>query len=317
MTKTLEEILTGVILCDGQGYNKKCMFLERGKDGKPKKGKDGKTKRTLDPSELKNKHDGEYKDEKDNSVGLKESDVEDRYHVYSTGNMKPDFMFIMETPGKKESYKKKNNENEFDKYVSNGKLINHDNLEGYAKLRQKNFLKWILKPSDKDNIKDNIIGIVNQELLDNQITLNLKDRQPEKKTFEFFDYVHVTDVRKCADGKTSICFKKFLKKEIEILNPKLIFCFGGEAWNQIFKGYESVIRNEKCNDEKIKEIEKGGKITKISDVHGYLFKFKIKDDADSIYILPCIHFSGTARNSAPRNSYIDYFKKGLTEYRGK
>jgi len=256
-----------------------CLFKENGGDGR--------IKRTLDAGVLKSKHkDGQ----------LKESDIDSkgkaRYHVYSTGG-KRNFMFIMETPGNKK------NNGRFIDYVENGKLKYKDDFDKYVELKQKNFLIWM---NELGLFNDgNIVHAINEDIISEN----------------FFDRFHVTDVRKCADGITKTCFETYLKNEIEILNPKLIFCFGGQAWNQILKKYGSSIRN--LNAEKISD--KFSKfpyeITKISKVHGELFEFKINENSDSVYIIPCIHFSGTARNSAPRNSYMDYFKKGLTEYRGK
>ena len=156
MTKTLEEILTGVIFCDGQRKENcvECHFLERDKDGKPKKDENGKTKH-FSPSLLKEKHEKE----------LVEVDVDDRYHVYSTGG-KRDFMFIMETPGNKK------NNGKFTEYVENGKLKYKDDFDKYVELKQKNFRIWMTE-----------LGLFNDENILRAIN---KDIVPEN----FFDYFH-------------------------------------------------------------------------------------------------------------------------------
>ena len=219
---------------------------------------------------------------------LEESDVDSKgkamYHVYSTGEKK-DFMFIMETPGNKKD------NGQFIDYVENGKLKYRDDFDKYVELKQKNFLTWI-KELGLFNDR-NIIGTINKEL------------NEDINSDNFFEHFHVTDVRKCADGETSKCFNKFLKKEIEFLKPDLIFCFGRTAWDQI----------KACKEFTVEPTGKYGDSTKIKDLHGRLFSFEVKDK--KVWIMPCLHFSVRTRNSAPRNSYIDYFKKGLTEYRGK
>ena len=132
---------------------------------------------------------------------------------------------------------------------------------------------------------------------------------------------YFTEAVKCADKKEGsktyrankarkMC-RSILEKEIDIIKPSLIICFGRNAFDSLkdIFGIENI--------EKYGEIRKKGNLnikSGITKLHGYLFKTKIRNSNQSCFIMPLAHYTGQGRNSTLRDSYTDYLKEGITEY---
>jgi hypothetical protein len=136
------------------------------------------------------------------------------------------------------------------------------------------------------------------ETLNKELNLNINPK-------EFFNEksVFYTDIIKKRGNIKSISkedWEEIFKSELNVVNPKLIICFGRISWDFFKEKYPNLKR---IGDKKEANL---GNITK---EHGYLFK-----TPNGKYIIPLIHYSGNSYPKCPRESYWDYFEKGLNEY---
>ena len=136
-----------------------------------------------------------------------------------------------------------------------------------------------------------------------------------KSTNGFFKEFYITDCYKKDKSKWEGGKKgkeerrdmeDILKNEIFHCKPTIIFLFGGMAWEFFKKN----AREYNLNTKDKKNLKKT-----IKDAHGHLFWFKLNKNNSDIYLIPLIHFSGSAYNSAPRESYHDYLEEGFTQYK--
>lgn len=140
-----------------------------------------------------------------------------------------------------------------------------------------------------------------------KIQIGFSDFKQYCEQEEYLNYFYIADLVKCRKtklGKREIehCFN-YLKEEIKYVKPKLIFIFGGLAWNKIREEYglDPKFINKNIVSENL------GKIT---NVHGYLFKLK-----DDIFVIPLAHMSQKQYNNLLRESYSDYLKEGLKKFK--
>jgi hypothetical protein len=102
------------------------------------------------------------------------------------------------------------------------------------------------------------------------------------------------------------CFENFLKKEIDYLEPKLIFAFSSRTWNILKEKMDKIENIE--NAPPIKECETKGRRYEptLVQAHGYLYSYGNKQ-----FIIPLAHMSKRLLQFYLRNSYFDYLADGL------
>lgn len=127
---------------------------------------------------------------------------------------------------------------------------------------------------------------------------------------QYLDDFYFTDAVKCR-AKTEVLAKEYfencfdyLKYELEMINPDLIFSFGSRTWEIVKKKlFPETI--------KTKPIDKNSGVTK---AHGYLFRISI-DSEKQTHLMPLAHMSPRQVNNYLRDSYFDYLNEGLEVYR--
>jgi uracil-DNA glycosylase len=114
----------------------------------------------------------------------------------------------------------------------------------------------------------------------------------------------VTDLVKCR-AKTekikseniTVCSNRFLFNEIHHYGKnKLVFAFSSRAWESL---YSKFIEDQNNDDRRV------------SNSHGKLFPVI----NTNLYFIPLAHFSQRQYNNYLRESYFDYLKEGLEQYR--
>ncbi len=98
-------------------------------------------------------------------------------------------------------------------------------------------------------------------------------------------------------------FKNHLKKELEYIDPKLIFVFSSNTWDTI---------KEKID---IEPIDDKVDVDNVASNHGYLFR--TNHTSIDTYIIPLTHFSMVSYSNTLRNSYFDYLKEGIKTTKNK
>ncbi|MBL7148924.1 MAG: hypothetical protein ISS80_02510 [Candidatus Cloacimonetes bacterium] len=233
------------------------------------------------------------------------SEVLDNQYLYKTFYFKkgtnPKYCILMEKPGKYI----RNEEEELKKIISN-----NNRIESYLNFYIRYLIKWILRDNGKKPffkpffekvlpIKPN--SAFNEKFLNDNILNDFYFSDIDKFRPE---YINQYKEKKQIKKKNGI---ESFREEIDILcNIQLIFVFGNVA-------FKSLMSNENINI-----IEDGNNIINefrnklISELHGSLYRWHFSDTR-KIFIIPLIHprlFKVTIRDT-----YFDYLKKGLTEYR--
>jgi uracil-DNA glycosylase len=213
---------------------------------------------------------------------------------------KPKYMIIMQNPGLPKNSKDYKNE----------VLELEKEKEFAAKIEiwQKYFKKWVVKNK-----------VFFEEFFENLKKFGLIkfDSFQTYVEHQMFNDFYVTDAVKCRastkelkDDHFDKCFKNFLKKEIDYLNPKLIFAFSSRTWNILKEKMDKMENIEKAPP--IKECEaKGHKHEPtLVQAHGYLYS-----RGNERFIIPLAHMSKRQLQFYLRNSYFDYLPDGLEAFK--
>lgn len=122
----------------------------------------------------------------------------------------------------------------------------------------------------------------------------------------FFDDFYMTDVLKyrvngyeSGSELESLAFRRHLKQELTAIEPRVIFVFGGAAWNTVRRFLNPEPVNPAVGDE-----------TSIMDSHGDLY---CTDTPVRAFVLPLAHMSGQIWWRFPPEDYIKRLNDVLTE----
>lgn len=223
----------------------------------------------------------------DNNVKNILIELKDKYRrytnfaYYNSNLSNKRFMIILQNPG----YIKETDQEKID-------LNNCHNDENFIHICQKGLRDWIKSKNTFFWEKlveqmQTIDGNMNKEnILDSFLITDVNKERKKSK-------IHIKNKKRFDE--------EILKKEIEIIGPKLILVFGSIAWRSIQKIYMKDLIS----------FEKDIKIKSVSQNHGYLFKLKNL----GVYIIPLLHFSEQVRNSCPRESCFDYMKDGFNKFK--
>lgn len=204
-----------------------------------------------------------------------------------------------------------------DKYINKEKeelniLINNENnIESFLDFYIGYLIEWILHDNGKKPFFKPFFEIVLQK----KINSDFKEKLINDDIFNEFYFSDIIKYRSdyIKDNKIKINKDmleksvKLFREEISILsNIQLIFVFGNVA-------FKSLMSNEEINIIKdTNNILDSNRSDMISELHGSLYRWFFNKTRE-IFIIPLIHMS--RRNVTIRDTYFDYFKKGLTKYR--
>jgi hypothetical protein len=199
------------------------------------------------------------------------------YQFYSLPK-KWKYMFVMQNP--------KEDEKELQK------VLKRKTWKGRIGAYRKSFKHWI---ENKPKFFNGFLKVINK-----------KSKKQFFKKFYITDYYKKDkskwEKNKIKRKKESQDMEEILENEIFHCKPNLIFLFGGMAWGWLKKNYE--LHGGHDSNKKA-----------IRDAHGTLFWFRLPKEKRKIYLIPLIHFSGTAYNSIPEESYFDHLKREWKKYK--
>lgn len=119
---------------------------------------------------------------------------------------------------------------------------------------------------------------------------------------QFYEDLYIGDVVKYrVDGfgtaEERVSYHTFLERELQSLNPDIVFTFGGNAWPAL---------RRHTSPEPV--IETDADPGSVMDIHGTVHR--ISDPIDS-YVIPLAHMSGQVWWRFPPDEYIDRFSTAL------
>ncbi len=216
----------------------------------------------------------------------------DNIWCYESFTTHKPFMFLMQNPGfgceaslegeeiREIKKKYKNKEESFEKEV---------------KCHRRYFIKWIegkiTKKKFGKGFKKTFIKVFSPQFFGGN----------------FFDKFYITDFIKVSKHTKDLIDDDFklwfdvLNEEIQEVKPKLIISFGSRVWKalkQLKIGLTPVVSDLKK-----------WKVLPLTEVHGYPFR----SNRYKCFLIPLVHMSNQPFQNTLRNSYFDYFKKGLLQ----
>jgi len=172
---------------------------------------------------------------------------------------------------------------------------------------------WELDKLDKAHDLDKCLGIYNKALLDwlksgkdffefffqtiNKFFTKLSKPLDRAKISEIF---YFSDLCKLRTKRNIIEDYHMILREINIVKPKLILCFGGMAWSKFYNSDNISIENQSQYDHYITQI------------HGDLLTFN--NENVEIPFIPLVHMSPQAYGLTIKDSYFENLEEGLEEY---
>lgn len=194
-----------------------------------------------------------------------------------------------------------------------------DDLPFHQRIRwhQKYFLDWLKKDNNKFSHRF-VDTLIKHSIISHPYD-SWTQYLEENNSPNFFDDFYVTDVIRCRAQTSRLrneyahnCFQ-YLKREIELVQPKLIFVFSSRSWNEFYKTFRPNLQLL-CPSTKLMNnyIDPDRKSTIVSNIHGFCYIFKYADIKS--FVIPLVHFSQRIRNNMLRDSYFDYLEEGLNCY---
>lgn len=209
------------------------------------------------------------------------------YTYYHDGSSNPDIAFIVQDPGPLQ----KRHTEQFNRISRAGQ--NYGELVGayreFAKswLRRRNadFSEQFFSELDRSGLLD----------LDGSVDAYLERGH-------LFEDIYLTDVVKYRiDGptttQTSASIDAFLCDELREISPDIVFVFGGDAWEAVYRRFRLVrVTNEPVD------------ASKTMDVHGAVFRLTGPFETT---VIPLAHMSGQVWYRFPPEEYIERLSEAL------